>query len=139
MRNILLVTALSAVSSVGCNLQKFTVNTTAPVLLAASKNFNRESDIQLAREAAPAQLKTADGFLVSSPENRIILEVLAQGYLEYAFGFLEDELEATPDDGKHGEARELLTRRATEIYDRSMNYALSLLKQDDENFPAAFQ
>jgi len=108
----------------GCSLNEFAVSTTAPVLFEASRAFSYESDVQFAREAAPGQLKTADGFLVSSPENRHLLELLARGYLEYAFGFLEDDLESLPDDNAHHAERELLVQRCTNLYDRAFGYAI---------------
>src|SRR5262245_30903938 len=73
------------------------VNMTAPAIQRASQNFAAESDPDLARAAAPGQLKTADGFLAMVPDNEILLEVCAQGYIEYAFGFLEDDYESLPD------------------------------------------
>jgi tetratricopeptide (TPR) repeat protein len=119
----------------GCNLNEFTVSTTAPVLKEASKSFAAESDLVLAREAAPAQLKTVDGFLMASPKNRILLELLAQGYIEYAFGFLEDDLESTPDDPAHAAERERITARATGLYDRALGFATRLVATDDREFP----
>jgi hypothetical protein len=135
MRLCTLVTLMVA----GCSLNEFTVNSTAPVMKIASQSFNEESDLQLAHDAIPAQLKTADGFLAASPKNMNLLEVVSQGYAEYAFGFLEDELEALPDDEKHTAERQTLTRRATGLYDRALAYALRYLVQCDKGFPAAFK
>lgn len=115
----------------GCDLAAFTVNTTAPVMAKAADHFSRESDVQLAREAAAGQLKTADGFLVSSPKNRTLIEVVTRGYLEYTFGFVEDELDAMPDDEAHHARREETMQRATVLYDRALGYALSELAQHD--------
>ncbi len=130
--------ACALVAGAGCNLNEFTVSTTAPVLKEASKSFNAESDVTLAREAAPAQLKTVDGFLMASPKNRILLEIVSQGYIEYAFGFLEDDLESLPDDAAHAAEREMLTARATGLYDRALAFALRLIATDDRDFAAAF-
>jgi hypothetical protein len=65
--------------------------------------------------------------------------VLAQGYLEYAFGFLEDDYEAMPDDPKHQVERDALAARATDLYDRSLRYALDLLATWDKQFPDMFK
>jgi len=111
---------------------------TAPVVKIASADFNSESDPELAREATPAQLKTAEGFLAADPENRILLEVCARGYIEYAFGFLEDDLEEMPDDPQHQAKRDHLTARITGLYDRAMEFALRLIALDDKNFRDAF-
>jgi tetratricopeptide (TPR) repeat protein len=115
-----------------------TVGMTAPVVQIASFDFNRENDIELAREASPGQLKTAEGFLAADPENEILLPVVTKGYIEYSFGFLEDDLENTPDDPQHAAQRDLITARATNLYDRALAYALRLLSLSDKNFPAAF-
>jgi hypothetical protein len=108
-------------------------------LFEASRAFAQESDVQFAREAAPGQLKTADGFLVSSPENRYLLEILARGYLEYAFGFLEDDLESMPDDAAHHAERELMAQRCSAFYDRALGYALRELGTFGKGVPAAFK
>lgn len=124
-------------SMAACNLSEFTVNTTAPVLLQASKTFSMESDVEFAREAVAGQLKTADGFLASAPQNQAILEVLAQGYLEFGFGFLEDELESMPDDSAHHDAREKLAQRCTVFYDRARGYAFRNLQGFGKGVTAA--
>jgi tetratricopeptide (TPR) repeat protein len=130
-----LALASSALSS-GC--VSMTVGMTAPVVKIASADFNREADLELAREASPGQIKTAEGFLAADPENRILLEVVTRGYLEYTFGFLEDDIDAMPDDPKHAADRERLTRRATELYDRALAFALRLVALEDKNFKDAF-
>jgi len=128
-----------AVLAGGCDLKAFTVSTTAPVLKVASDHFAEENDPTLAREAAPGQLKTVEGFIQSAPTNKDLLHVLAQGYIEYAFGFIEDDLESTPDDNKHADERKHLTWRATNMYDRALDYALRLVAQEDKHFPDMFK
>jgi tetratricopeptide (TPR) repeat protein len=115
-----------------------TVGMTAPVVVIASADFNRENDIELAREASPGQLKTAEGFLAADPENELLLPVVTRGYIEYSFGFLEDDLEGTPDDPQHAAQRDLITARATNLYDRALEYSLRLIGLSDKNFRAAF-
>jgi predicted anti-sigma-YlaC factor YlaD len=122
-----------------CNMSEMSVNLTAPVLKEASAAFASESDLQLARDAAPGQIKTLDGFLVASPKNRDLLEVCAQSYVEYTFGFLEDDLEAMPDDDKHAAERKALTARATDLYDRALGFALRLIATRDDHFGDAFK
>ena len=97
----------------GCDLKEFTVSTTAPVLRAAADTLPQESDVQLARDSAPASLKTVEGFWQSAQKNPDLLSILAQGYIEYTFGFLEDDYESLPDDAKHSDQRDALAARAT--------------------------
>lgn len=110
----------------GCNLVKLTADSTADVLKVASPALNQESDVQFAREAAPGQLKTVEGFLLASPANPTLIAILAQGYCEYTFGFLESDLEELVMAGKEEEAKPLAAR-ATSFYLRCMNYGLKLL------------
>lgn len=123
----------------GCDLKEFTVGTTAPVLRAAADSLPQESDVQLARDSAPASLKTVEGFLVSAPKNEDLLSILAQGYIEYTFGFLEDDYESLPDDAKHAAERDALAARATGLYDRAQGYAIRLLELDDKHFGEMFR
>jgi tetratricopeptide (TPR) repeat protein len=123
----------------GCDLKEFTVSTTAPVLKAAAASLPQETDVQLARDSAPASLKTVEGFLQSAPKNRDLLGILAQGFTEYAFGFLEDDLESLPDDNKHAAERDALAERATGLYDRANAFALRLLDLDDKHFSEMFK
>jgi tetratricopeptide (TPR) repeat protein len=140
-RRVAAIAGLALVTlGAGCaeQMARMGVNMTVPALSKASAAFAAESDVDLAREAAPGQIKTVEGFLVTVPDNRELLRVVSQAYLEYAFGFLEDDLESTPDDQSHAAAREHLTKRATGIYERSLDYALKLIATDDKDFHDAF-
>jgi hypothetical protein len=109
-----------------CNMVAFTANTTSKVLRVASPALNQESDYDLAKAAAPASLKTIEGFHLATPDNEILIGILARGYCEYTFGFIEMDLlkaRAAGDD----ETEQHLTKRATGLYLRCMNYGLKLL------------
>ena len=123
---ILLALAVPLIASTGCNMVKLTANTTANVLEVAAPGLQQESDPQLAREAAPGQLKTVEGFYMASPGNRKIIKILAKGYCEYAFGFLQDDIETLEMNNKPAEAAPI-AKRATGLFLRCMNYGLKLL------------
>jgi len=114
----------------GCSefMLNMTVDSTAPVLKRASASFDAESDVQLAREALPGNLKTIDGFLAARPEQSDLLELTALGYVQYAFGFLEDDLEALPA-GDSARRRELV-QRCTDLYDRAYDIGLRQVALD---------
>jgi hypothetical protein len=138
MKNLLI--GLGAVTLVGgCNMNKLGANLTAPILQEASKSFAMENDLEFAREAAPGNLVTLVGFLYSTPENVHLLQTCAQGFAEYAFGFLEDDLEQLPDDEKHEAQRKHLAARATDLYDRALGFALRLIATEDKHFDDAFK
>jgi tetratricopeptide (TPR) repeat protein len=118
----------------GCSLNTLMVNQMAPILSAALPSLEVEEDFEVARDAIPAQLKLLEGFLESSPNNRRLLELLARGWGNYAFGFIEDAIEEVKESDP---ARaEVLTARGQRLYLRGMNYGLRLLALTDDRFPA---
>lgn len=124
--------AMAATLASGCSLIKLTADSTADVLEVAAPANAMESDVQFAREAAPGQLKTVEGFLMASPQNEKMLAILAQGYCEYTFAFLQDDIETLTMAGKVDEATPIVAR-ATNLYQRCMGYGLRLLGGDWEN------
>lgn len=100
------------------------MNQTGPVLHRAVTALQSEPDLRQARDGAPGLLKTVEGFLLSSPQNRQLLKVTSQGYAAYAFGFLEDDIEALPEDRARDEERRQFVARATGMYERSLAFAL---------------
>jgi hypothetical protein len=113
----------------GCQqfMINMTVDSTAPVLMKASASFDAESDVQLAREALPGNLKTIDGFLAARPESSELLELTALGYVQYAFGFLEDDLESLPATDARAAG---LIARCTDLYDRAYDIGLRQIALD---------
>jgi len=120
----------------GCHVDRFTAHLTAPLLQNGTRSFDAEGDLEIARAAAPGQLKSADGLLETVPDDRRILELVARGYLLYSFGFVEDDLESTPDG--EVEKRRTLVARATALYDRALGFALRLVATHDREFGGAF-
>jgi tetratricopeptide (TPR) repeat protein len=61
------------------------------ILDSGIESMNRESDLQLAREAMPANLKLLEGMLLEDPKNTVLLLYAAEGFYGYSFGFVEIE------------------------------------------------
>jgi hypothetical protein len=112
-----------------CDMGKFTVNTTSKVLARAQPAIRQEADYEMAARAIPASLKTVEGFHVVNPENESLTRILAEGYCQYATGFVEDEWEVAELDKKFDEA-EYHSQRATKMFMRCMGYGLELLGGD---------
>src|SRR5580692_882247 len=91
LRLALLVSFAAAVT--GCDLQKFTVNQTAPVLHSANASLQQESDYETAYRAIPGALKTVEGFWVVNPDNEQLTEILTEGYCQYGTAIVEDDWE----------------------------------------------
>ncbi|MEZ4402483.1 MAG: TRAP transporter TatT component family protein [Kofleriaceae bacterium] len=116
----------ATLATAGCDMGQFTVNTTAKVLIRAQPSIKMESDYDLASRAIPGTLKTVEGFWVVDPGNPILRGILAEGYIQYGIGFVEDEWEQALIR-KDFEAAEALDARATRMFLRGMNYALMTL------------
>jgi hypothetical protein len=121
--SVLPVSALSA-----CDLGRVTVGTTAKVLVRAQPALNQESDYQLAHDAIPGLLKTAESFWVIDPDNSDLIGILTEGYCQYGSGFIEDDWEIAKFAKKLDEV-EAHNARATHIFTRCLNYALKQLGQ----------
>ena len=140
MRSTMAAFLFCGFAGAGCSgaINRFTVNSTAPVLKLGSAAMDSESDPQTAREAAPANLKTVESFLVVSPENKDLLEVLAQGYSQFAFGFIEDELESLGDGGDE-KKKQALAHRATDYYDRAYAFGVRRAALEDKHIVEALK
>ncbi len=120
---------LLAVSPSACNIQKLTVNTTSKVLVKAQPSIKQEPDYEMAARAIPASLKTVEGFHMVDPENTRLVKILAEGYCQYATGFIEDEWEVASLEKRFDDA-EYHSQRATKAFIRCMGYGLELLGGD---------
>lgn len=112
----------------GCNFNRIAANSTSGLLLYGSVAMDREADIEFARYAFPASLKTVETFLVNSPDNENLLLLLARGYNSYAFGILEGDLDRARVSGSFEQA-EALARRAKIHYLRGREYGFRLLNR----------
>lgn len=96
----------------GCSMGQLVARGASPILAGGMASMYQETDLELAREAMPAQLKLMEALLHEAPKNRKLLLYTAQGFYGYAFGFVEDE---NP-------------RRASGFYHRCFRYALTALR-----------
>lgn len=119
---------VASLALTGCKsfLQKKAMDTTSDVLYRARIATQQESDIDVARAAIPASLKTVEGFHVANPDNPKLKEILAQGWCSYATGFLQDEWEVAKMEGRFDDA-EKARHRASRMFLRCMNYGLKQL------------
>lgn len=119
---VLAITAALA----GCDLGKITVGTTSKVLERGQPSIQQEADYELARNAIPGALKTVESFWIVDPDNERLLKILGEGYCQYGTAFVEDDWEqATLDHNL--DAVEYNNTRATHIFTRCLNYALTML------------
>lgn len=121
-----LLAVAAIVAATGCDIPKFTADSTSKVLIRAQPSLKMESDWEMASRAIPGALKTIEGFWVVSPDNKNFLALLTEGYCQYGSGFVEDEVEQAEARGDT-EAADYHRARATKMFIRCMNYALKQL------------
>jgi hypothetical protein len=75
----------------GCSPGKMVVRGSQSIMDSSLETMNRETDLELARQAMPANLKLLEGMLIEDPGNTELRLYAAQGFYGYAFGFIELE------------------------------------------------
>jgi hypothetical protein len=86
-RCCLLVIAAGLAS--GCSTGQMVVRGTQTILDSGVVAMNQETDLELAREAMPANLKLLEGMLIEDPGNTVLHLYAAEGFYGYTFGFVE--------------------------------------------------
>ena len=115
------VAALGIATS-GCSFRGLAVETIGDMLSEGSAAFADDDDIELIGEALPFSLKLTDSLLQESPNHRGLLLSAAQGYVLYAYAYVQFPAEqAAIDDLPR--ARNLRAR-ARKLYLRAHGYAM---------------
>ena len=100
----------------GCSLTQITIGATSVIIDGGFEAMNRETDLRLASEALPSDLKLLDGLILESPDNEKLLLLGARGYASYALGFVEDSSK----------------ERASLFYTRARDYGLRILFKNED-------
>jgi len=98
---------------------KMMVDNMKPMMDKMKIAANKNSDIELLKDAMPASLVQLDGFIEISPDNRDLLLRGAEANAGYAFAFVKDK------------------NRKRMLNEKARDYALRVLKQNDD-FREAF-
>ncbi len=99
-----------------CSPTTFVIRQMGPALGKSALALYEEDDLQIAEQALASNLKLIEGLLKSDPDNKVLLLLASQGYAGYALGFAEDQ---NPP-------------RAKRLYLRARDYALRILRQDED-------
>ncbi len=102
---------LCAVALGACSMGQMVARSSLPILESGNVAMNRETDLDLARAAIPANLKLVEGLIQELPGNADLRLQAAQGFYGFAYGFVEDEDSA----------------RASALYRRGLEHALQAL------------
>lgn len=112
------VGALCLVAFAGCDVAKFTAESTAGVFERAAPAFESYWDYELAGEAVPATIVQLEGILRVAPDNDSLLSQLSQAYVAYAYGWVEADVEALEFESEYDEA-DVQRQRARTMYLRA--------------------
>lgn len=74
-----------------CSMGQMVVRSSQTILDSGVESMNRETDLQLARDAMPANLKLVEGMLIEDPNNNELRLFAAEGFYGYSYGFIEIE------------------------------------------------
>ena len=96
-----------------CSMGQMVVRGSQTILDSGVDSMNRETDLQLARDAMPANLKLIEGMLIEDPDNTELRIFAAEGFYGDSFGFIETEDPA----------------RARQLYRRCYGHAQRALQQ----------
>src|SRR5579883_1259104 len=101
MRPLVLAVACAAALSLGTTgcIKKMLTDGQIEATRRASGAFDSLGDYEVARGAAQAGLVQFEGMHGLAPDNEDALYLLAKGWVGYAYGFIEDEIEIAEDSG----------------------------------------
>lgn len=91
-----------------CSIAELTVKASMPMIEGGMIALNRETDLQLAEAAMPANIELMEGMIINAPDNEALRNYASQAYYGYAYGFIEDD---NP-------------QRAARFYQRGLKHAL---------------
>lgn len=69
---------------------QITVRASLPMIEGGIEAMNRETDLQLAEAAIPANIELMEGMIINDPGNITLRIYAVQAYYGYAYGFIED-------------------------------------------------
>ncbi len=111
-----------ALAASGCSVRNVAVNSMADALAASGSGFGSDDDPELIGAAAPFSLKLMESILAEAPNHRGLLLAAAQGFVQYAYAFVEtgaDELEDRDLRAAYAQRE-----RARRLYLRARDYGL---------------
>jgi predicted anti-sigma-YlaC factor YlaD len=121
-----------AVAGPGCSLRKMAIASLSDTLAKQSATFAEDDDPELIGAAVPFALKTTEALTVEAPRHRGLRLAAASGFVQYAYGFLEQEADiAEAQDLARATA---LRARARRLYLRGRDQGLRGIELDLPQF-----
>jgi predicted anti-sigma-YlaC factor YlaD len=121
----------------GCSVRTLALNSVGDALAASGSGFGSDDDPELVGAAAPFSLKLIESVLAETPNHRGLLLTATQGFVQYAYAFVElkaDELEDT-----HLQVAYAQRARAAKLYLRARDYGLRGLESTHQGITKALR
>ncbi|MCC7483378.1 MAG: hypothetical protein IT529_00175 [Burkholderiales bacterium] len=121
-RRWLALALVCALGASGCSVRNYAMKQVGDALAASGSGFGSDDDPELVGAAAPFSLKLIESVLAATPDHRGLLLAATQGFVQYAYAFVEmraDELEDSDLEAAHAQRA-----RAARLYLRARNYGL---------------
>jgi predicted anti-sigma-YlaC factor YlaD len=113
------------VTSAGCSLRTYAVNTVGDALASGQSVYESDSDLDLVGAALPFGLKLTESLLTESPRHQGLLLTACRGFTMYSYAFVGYEAERlTEEDLDRARALRLRARR---LYLRAADYGFRAL------------
>lgn len=114
----------------GCDLQRFTANSSAALFTRAAGGIQQHFDYELAGDAIPGSIMTVEGLFRVVSDNEDLGLTLVRAYVSYGYGWVEDEMQQAQDRGDLDEEERLMAR-ARLLYERGRNIGIHLMRVRD--------
>lgn len=135
-RALLLLFALPLL--VGCDLTRFTANSSAALFVRGGEGLQEHWDYELVGDGLPASILQLEGVARVVPDNQELGISLMRAYVSYGFGWIEDEMAQAQDAGDLDEELRL-AGRARLMYERARNIGVHHFGLDDAGFDDALR
>lgn len=120
------ILALALLSS-ACSVRGYALRSVADALAAPGGGLAEEEDPELARDAAAFGLFMMQRIQAEVPDHKQLPVALASGFVQYAYAFVQQEVDVLEDkDLKAAQAKKLRARR---LYLRGRDHGLAGLEQ----------
>lgn len=118
----------------GCSTRALVIREMTGMVQSGMGAMESETDLALARDAMPGNIKLLETMLVNDPANHRLRMLLARMYASYAFLFIETDVDAARYETATDADPDALAGRATEFYGRAEAYALEVLQSQHPEF-----
>jgi hypothetical protein len=136
MRLLSLLAALALLGGAGCSISQIAADATAGALAEAAPATRAFFDYETAGAAAANGILQLEALRAISPDNEELALTLAQGYVVYAFGWVNDAYEIASFNFEYEEA-DRHQYRAYLMYLRATRIMQWLMMQQDDGFMEA--